>query len=305
MVTTFRPISGPIWRAATYPSSMAGSRRSPITGAVTPPSSSIPAPMSRSTSCSRIRATSRPQACMNHWASPRSIRPSASPSRSTSAAKPACPAFTPPATSPTPSCPRSPRQHRTARRRVSPPSSRCWFESTDWRMSMAVEPDSAGVRFPPPFLYLGALLLGLAAERFVTLRSFGIDWRLLVATGALLFVAGAAMMVAAAGHQRSAVAPNDPHRNDRPLSVDPQSHVSRHGAYLCRPCDRLRRADRLRLAPVGADRDPDAGDRPRGALSRSEVRRRLRPLQGRGSPLALTIPPLPPAGPSDKQRVRS
>src|ERR1044071_3897706 len=66
-------------------------------------------------------------------------------------------------------------------------------------MSMAVEPDSAGVRFPPPFVYLGALLLGLAAERFVTLRSFGIDWRLLVATGALLFVAGAAMMLAAAG----------------------------------------------------------------------------------------------------------
>src|SRR5215203_976975 len=163
-------------------------------------------------------------------------------------------------------------------------------------MSMAVEPDSAGVRFPPPFVYLGALLLGLAAERFVTLRAFGIDWRLLVATGALLFVAGAAMMLPAAGHQRSAVAANDPHRNDRSLSVDPQSHVSRHGAYLCRPCDRLRRADRLRLAPVGADRDPDAGDRPRGALSRSEVRRRLPPLQNRGSPLALTIPPLPPAG---------
>src|SRR5215207_9476458 len=110
-------------------------------------------------------------------------------------------------------------------------------------MSMAVEPDSAGVRFPPPLVYLGALLLGLAAERFVTLRSFGIDWRLLVATGALLFVAGAAMMLAA-GHQRSAVAANDPHRNDRSLSVDPQSHVSRNGAYLCRPCDRLRRADR-------------------------------------------------------------
>ncbi len=64
---------------------------------------------------------------------------------------------------------------------------------------MAVEPDSAGVRFPPPFVYLGALLLGLAAERFVAPRSFGIDWRLLVATGALLFVAGAAMMLAAAG----------------------------------------------------------------------------------------------------------
>src|SRR5688572_24094910 len=200
MVTIFRPISGPIWRDATYPSSMAGSLGSPNTGPITPPSSSIPAPMSRLTSCSRIRATSRPQACMNHWASPRSKHPSASSSRSTSAAKPACPASTPPATSPTPSRRhRSPWHHRTARWRVSSPSSRCWFESTDWRMSMAVEPDSAGVRFPPPFLYLGALLLGLAAERFVTLRSFGIDWWLLLATGSLLFVAGAAMMLAAAG----------------------------------------------------------------------------------------------------------
>ena len=41
---------------------------------------------------------------------------------------------------------------------------------------MAVEPDSEGVRFPPPLLYLGALPLGLPAERFVTLRSVGIDW---------------------------------------------------------------------------------------------------------------------------------
>ncbi len=30
---------------------------------------------------------------------------------------------------------------------------------------MAVEPDSAGVRFPPPFVYLGALLLGLTEAR--------------------------------------------------------------------------------------------------------------------------------------------
>src|SRR5439155_17035512 len=189
----------PCWRAASYQSSMDGSPTSPITRVIMPSSCSIPDPRLRSTSCSRIRATSHPQASMNHLASPRSIGPTASSSRSTSAAKPACPASTPPATSPTPSCPRSPWHHRTARWRVSSPSSRCWFESTDWRMSMAVEPDSAGVRFPPPFVYLGALLLGLSAERFVTLHSFGIDWRLLVATGALLFVAGAAMMLAAAG----------------------------------------------------------------------------------------------------------
>ncbi|HEN8704694.1 MULTISPECIES: isoprenylcysteine carboxylmethyltransferase family protein [unclassified Pseudomonas] len=64
---------------------------------------------------------------------------------------------------------------------------------------MAVEPDSAGVRLPPPFIYLGALLLGLAADRLVALSYFGIDRWLLVATGALLFAAGAVMMLAAAG----------------------------------------------------------------------------------------------------------
>lgn len=64
---------------------------------------------------------------------------------------------------------------------------------------MAVEPDSAGVRFPPPLVYLVALPLGLLAERFVSLRSFGIEWRLLATTGVLLFVAGVAMMLAAAG----------------------------------------------------------------------------------------------------------
>ncbi|WP_377844027.1 methyltransferase family protein [Bosea sp. UC22_33] len=64
---------------------------------------------------------------------------------------------------------------------------------------MAAEPDSAGVRFPPPFIYLGALLLGLAAERFVPLRSFGIDRHWVIGAGALLVIAGAALMLSAAG----------------------------------------------------------------------------------------------------------
>lgn len=62
-----------------------------------------------------------------------------------------------------------------------------------------MEPDSAGVRFPPPLVYLGVLLLGLAAERFAPLRSFGVGWRLLIAMGAPLLIAGAAMMFAATG----------------------------------------------------------------------------------------------------------
>src|SRR5439155_10072374 len=168
----------PIWRAATYLSSMAGSPGSPITGAITPPSSSIPAPMSRSPSCSRIRATSRPQACMNHWASPRSIRPAASPSRSTSAAKPACPAFTPRATSPTPSCPRSLWHHRTARRRVSPPSSRCWFESTDSllrlpraRLSFEVRRQAAPISTPETITRRSGALSLVEAGSLETMRA--------------------------------------------------------------------------------------------------------------------------------------
>src|SRR5256885_6456582 len=99
-------------------------------------------------------------------------------------------------------------------------------------MSMAVEPDSAGVRFPPPFVYLGALLLGLAAERFVTLRSFGIDWRLLVAPGALLFVAGAAVMLAAAGVFPRGGAHHSPPPAHTPPSPHPPLSGGRPPTYL-------------------------------------------------------------------------
>jgi len=64
---------------------------------------------------------------------------------------------------------------------------------------MKADEDSAPIRFPPPFIYLGMLLIGLAAERLVPLRSFAIDRTLLVVAGALLFAAGAALILAAAG----------------------------------------------------------------------------------------------------------
>lgn len=64
---------------------------------------------------------------------------------------------------------------------------------------MAIEPNSAGGAFLHPSCFLRALLLGLAAERFVTLPLIGMDRWLLVATGAVLFAAGAATTLAAAG----------------------------------------------------------------------------------------------------------
>src|SRR5436190_19838676 len=59
-----------------------------------------------------------------------------------------------------------------------------------------------GCALPSALRLSGSAAVGASAERFVTLHSFGIDWRLLVATGALLFIAGAAMMLAAAGLYR-------------------------------------------------------------------------------------------------------
>lgn len=82
-----------------------------------------------------------------------------------------------------------------------------------WKLGLAVDPDSARVRFPPPLIYLVALPLGLAAEQFVSLRSFGVDWRLLAATGALLFVAGAVVIIAATWlfwRLRTNVRPSEP-----------------------------------------------------------------------------------------------
>ncbi len=88
---------------------------------------------------------------------------------------------------------------------------------------MAAKTDSAGVRFPPPLIYLGALLLGFAAERFVALRSFGIDWWLLTAAGVLLSAAGAAVMLAAARQFRRLGTKIPPSR--------PTTHIARTGPY--------------------------------------------------------------------------
>ena len=64
---------------------------------------------------------------------------------------------------------------------------------------MKIEQDSAQVRFPPPFVYLGFLLLGFGAERFIGLRSLGLDRLVALGLGALIFLAGLAVGLAAWG----------------------------------------------------------------------------------------------------------
>jgi protein-S-isoprenylcysteine O-methyltransferase Ste14 len=64
---------------------------------------------------------------------------------------------------------------------------------------MKIEQDSAQVRFPPPFVYLGFLLIGFGAERFVGLRTLGLDRLVGLGLGVLLFLAGLAVGLAAWG----------------------------------------------------------------------------------------------------------
>jgi protein-S-isoprenylcysteine O-methyltransferase Ste14 len=63
----------------------------------------------------------------------------------------------------------------------------------------SLDRDNAGVRFPPPLIYLIALLAGFAAEPLVGLRTFGMDRWLLVGAGVALLLAGFAVAQPAVG----------------------------------------------------------------------------------------------------------
>ena len=55
---------------------------------------------------------------------------------------------------------------------------------------METERDDAGVRFPPPLIYLGFLLVGIGAEWFVPVRRLGLDWTWRIVIGDLVAFAG-------------------------------------------------------------------------------------------------------------------
>ncbi|WP_114951988.1 methyltransferase family protein [Sphingosinicella terrae] len=75
---------------------------------------------------------------------------------------------------------------------------------------MPIEPDSAQVRFPPPLVYLGFLLLGLGAERWADLRTFGVERAALWAAGAALAGGGLWLVATAIGWFRRAGTPPPP-----------------------------------------------------------------------------------------------
>jgi len=69
---------------------------------------------------------------------------------------------------------------------------------------MKVDEDSARVRFPPPFVFLGTLLLGLAAERLTGPLTLGLGRMPAILLGATLFAAGFALDLLAMGRFRRA-----------------------------------------------------------------------------------------------------
>ena len=67
-----------------------------------------------------------------------------------------------------------------------------------------MDADNAGVRFPPPLIYLTALLVGIALEYAVGLHFFGVDRRILAAAGVALVLAGIVLASHAIGLFRRA-----------------------------------------------------------------------------------------------------
>src|SRR5687768_7288182 len=97
---------------------------------------------------------------------------------------------------------------------------------------MSTERDNAGVRFPPPFIYLGFLLIGIGAEWVVGLRSFGFDRRLLIVAGVVLAFAGIALAMMAVGLFRRAGTTPEPWTSTTAIVTDGIYRFTRNPMYL-------------------------------------------------------------------------
>lgn len=64
---------------------------------------------------------------------------------------------------------------------------------------MTSKQNGSGLRFPPPLVFIGTLVVGMVVELFVTTSSFGINLFLRVIIGAFIIISGAAIMFSAAG----------------------------------------------------------------------------------------------------------
>ena len=97
---------------------------------------------------------------------------------------------------------------------------------------MKIDADSAQVRFPPPLVYLGFLLIGPLTERVLPLRTFGLDRAVTLAAGALLFLAGAALVMAAVGLFKRAGTRPEPWTTSTSIVSDGVYRWTRNPMYL-------------------------------------------------------------------------
>ncbi len=97
---------------------------------------------------------------------------------------------------------------------------------------MAIEENSAKVGFPPPLVFIGFLLLGLAADRFLALPPLGIPLALRIMLAALAIGGGAALLIAALGGFRRAGTPPEPWREVSAFVASGIYRFTRNPMYL-------------------------------------------------------------------------
>lgn len=93
-------------------------------------------------------------------------------------------------------------------------------------------PDTPGVAFPPPLIFLGFLLLGFGLGRLVGEPSLGLDPALRRGAAFVLVIAGLALDGAAAGHFRRLGTPPEPWKPSTALATEGLYRFSRNPIYV-------------------------------------------------------------------------
>lgn len=96
---------------------------------------------------------------------------------------------------------------------------------------MDVDEDSAKVRFPPPFIYLGLLLLGLAADRILP-WSIALPSRTRIVVALVCAIVGLFLMIAATGRFRRKGTDLKPWKSSKLIVDDGIYGFSRNPMYL-------------------------------------------------------------------------
>ncbi|WP_188054407.1 methyltransferase family protein [Sphingosinithalassobacter sp. CS137] len=95
-----------------------------------------------------------------------------------------------------------------------------------------IDHDSAGIRFPPPLVYLGALLLGLAFGAAVGRPPVPLDSDLTYPIGAFLMIGGFAILLTASGLFRKAGTEMKPWKSSSALVTEGVYRWTRNPMYL-------------------------------------------------------------------------